>query len=84
MNELERYGVFPKGWYFDEESKALFLSTDLVTIEVALTPQQIQNIKEKFEHARKFFGREWRDGMLCIPAKERESLRDANTKAGEG
>ena len=70
MHELERYGVIPGRWYFDEERASLALLTDVWAIELHLTAQQVQVLKEQMEKARTYVGRQWRNGVLCIPAKE--------------
>lgn len=77
MSELERYGVIPRHWYFDENregegANVLTLLTDVGSIALSLSPAQAKQLKDRMEFYRKHVGREWRDGMLCIPAKERQ------------
>ena len=72
MRELERYGVIARGWHFNEEERVLHVTTDIASIELKLTSYQVEYLKQQFEMLRTHVGREWKDGVLCIPAKERE------------
>jgi hypothetical protein len=71
-SELVRYGVAPTRWSIDEKQQTLYLWTDLAVIEIRLTAQQIVEFKTHCTLLCNHYGRTWKDGMLCIPAKAHE------------
>jgi hypothetical protein len=80
MNELERYGVVPHGWFFEEQNQTIYLGTDVFPIPVPLNGAQVSHLLYEFERARKLAGRQWKDGMLLLPAhcqKEEKIVEEA-------